>query len=89
MVNVSVLVLRRDRVSHRHFHAPTAIPAIGAIVSLALMIFETEGRIALRALFLLAIGAVLFVVTWYTRSAEDRRLDTEQMATIERGGPTA
>ncbi len=84
MVNVSVLVLRRDTVSHRHFKAPTAIPVIGAIVSLALMVFETEGRIAVRALFLLGVGALLFVVAWYTRGPDEpRTLDTTEMAAIE------
>ena len=63
MVNISVLVLRRERVDHDHFHAPTLIPIIGIVVSGALMVFETEGRIAVRALFILAIGAVLFVIT--------------------------
>ncbi len=84
MVNVSVLVLRRDPVGHRHFKAPTAIPVIGAIVSLALMVFETEGRIAVRALFLLGVGALLFVVAWYTRGPDEpRTLDTTEMAAIE------
>ena len=63
MVNISVLVLRRETVDHDHFHAPTLIPIVGIIVSGALMAFETEGRIAVRALFILAIGAVLFVIT--------------------------
>jgi hypothetical protein len=31
IVNIAVLVLRRDRVEHEHFHAPTAIPIIGAV----------------------------------------------------------
>ena len=63
MVNISVLVLRRETVDHEHFHAPTLIPIIGIVVSGALMVFETEGRIAVRALFILAVGAVLFVIT--------------------------
>jgi basic amino acid/polyamine antiporter, APA family len=63
MVNVSVLVLRRDTVDQHHFKAPTAIPVIGAIVCLALMVFETEGRIAVRSLFILGVGAILYVVT--------------------------
>jgi hypothetical protein len=36
-VNAAVLVLRRDPVAHRHFRAPTAIPVIGAAVSVGLM----------------------------------------------------
>jgi len=84
MVNISVLVLRRDPVDHRHFVAPTVIPVIGAVVCLALMVFETEGRIALRALFLLAVGAILFGITWLSRSDEDRRrFDTQTMTAIE------
>ncbi len=58
-VNVSVLVLRREEVSFRHFRSPTAMPVIGAAVSLALMTTkdaETFGRAAL----LLALGALLW-----------------------------
>jgi APA family basic amino acid/polyamine antiporter len=87
MVNISVLVLRRDKVRHAHFKAPSAIPVIGAVVCLALMVFETEGRIALRALFLLAVGAILFGITWFSRSdADRRRFDTQTMAAIESPG---
>ena len=83
-VNVSVLVLRRDSVKHRHFTTPTVIPVIGAIVCLALMLFETEGRIALRSLFILAVGALLFAISWWSRSDEDRRrFDTQTMTAIE------
>ncbi|MEV6429639.1 APC family permease [Nocardia sp. NPDC051463] len=31
LVNVAVLVLRRDTVSHKHFHTPTVLPVIGAV----------------------------------------------------------
>jgi APA family basic amino acid/polyamine antiporter len=86
MVNIAVLVLRRDAVSHRHFHAPTVIPVIGAIVSLALMVFETEGKIAVRALFLLGVGAILFAVTWLSGGARRDPLDTQQMEAIARPG---
>ena len=61
-VNVSVLVLRRENVPFRHFTSPTAMPVIGAAVSLALMTTkdaETFGRAAV----LLAVGALLWVVT--------------------------
>jgi basic amino acid/polyamine antiporter, APA family len=35
-VNIAVLVLRRDPVGHRHFRAPTIVPVIGALMSVAL-----------------------------------------------------
>ena len=60
-VNIAVLVLRRDTVEHDHFHAPTAIPAIGAVVSLALMTTK-DPEIFLRAGALLLLGAVLWLV---------------------------
>ncbi len=61
-VNVSVLVLRRESVPFRHFTSPTAMPVVGAAVSLALMTTkdaETFGRAAV----LLAVGALLWAVT--------------------------
>jgi APA family basic amino acid/polyamine antiporter len=33
IVNIAVLVLRRERVEHEHFTAPSAFPVLGAIVS--------------------------------------------------------
>jgi len=50
--------------------APTAIPIIGAIVSLGLIVFEIEGRIAVRALFILGVGAIFFVVSWFAGGRE-------------------
>lgn len=31
VVNVAVLVLRRDKVEHEHFRAPTWVPVLGAL----------------------------------------------------------
>jgi hypothetical protein len=31
VVNVAVLVLRKDRVGHDHFRTPTILPVLGAI----------------------------------------------------------
>jgi basic amino acid/polyamine antiporter, APA family len=81
VVNVCVLVLRREDVGHSHFVAPTAIPIVGAIICLAFMVFNTDGDIALKALFLLAVGAILFVVTWFAGGR--REMDTSVMEAIE------
>jgi len=64
IVNVAVLVLRRDRVGHDRFRAPTILPAIGAVASLVLAspVTGREGSVYLRAAILLAIGVVLWVV---------------------------
>ena len=66
VVNVAVLVLRRDRVEHKHFHAPTAIPVIGA-VTCAFLASPLSGRDAADyrvAGVLLVIGVLLWFVTW-------------------------
>jgi amino acid transporter len=66
IVNVAVLVLRKDNVEHEHFHAPTAIPVIGA-VACAYLASPLSGRAGADyrvAGVLLLIGVVLWAVTY-------------------------
>jgi len=74
-VNVTVLVLRRDRVEHEHFTTPSVLPALGAIASVALIVDTVSGEpaVALRAVLLLAAGALLFLVNWLAVSREARQ----------------
>ena len=37
-VNIAVLVLRRDPVEHEHWRAPTALPVLGAVVCVGLIV---------------------------------------------------
>jgi basic amino acid/polyamine antiporter, APA family len=66
MVNVAVLVLRRDVVaSGGHFKTPTVLPVIGCIASLYL-VTPLSGRAGIQYLLagiLLVIGVVLFGIT--------------------------
>ena len=64
LVNVSVLVLRRDRIDANHFRAPTMIPVLGAISCAGLVVFTvvSDPGIALRASLLLAAGIALWFV---------------------------
>jgi APA family basic amino acid/polyamine antiporter len=90
LVNICVLVLRRDPVDHRHFVAPTFIPVIGALVSaIFLLPLNRDAKIYLLALYLLIGGLVLWGINFavtrrtgtvveeadLTRSGEDRRDD--------------
>ncbi|MQA80004.1 MAG: amino acid permease [Streptosporangiales bacterium] len=61
LVNVSVLVLRRERVEHKHFKAPTVLPVLGALVCVALLT-QQEPAVLLRAGVMLLIGAALWAV---------------------------
>ena len=64
LVNVSVLILRRDRVDHEHFRAPTWMPVLGALVCvvLALPITGRDPAVYVRVGVLIAIGVVLWFV---------------------------
>jgi amino acid transporter len=73
LVNICVLVLRRDPVGHRHFVTPSFLPIIGALVSgVFLFPLDRDGRIYLLAVYLLIGGLVL----WGINYAVTRRTGT-------------
>jgi amino acid transporter len=62
LVNVSVLMLRRDRVGHRHFHAPSFIPVIGAIICAVLLTQQPTSTFPFAG-GLMLLGVVLYFVS--------------------------
>lgn len=65
LVNVVVLILRKDRVEHQHFHTPMVVPIIGAILC-AYLASPLSGRAGADyrvAGWLMLVGVVLGVVT--------------------------
>jgi basic amino acid/polyamine antiporter, APA family len=65
VVNIAVLVLRRDPAAHSHFRTPTFLPVLGAI-SCAFLAGPWTGRNPVQyqiAGILLGIGVVLWLVT--------------------------
>ena len=65
VVNVAVLVLRKDKVEHQHFRTPTVLPVLGAI-SCAFLAGPWTGRDPVQYLIaacLLALGVVLWLAT--------------------------
>jgi hypothetical protein len=60
--NLAVLVLRKDRVEHDHFRVPVVLP-VAALASCVLLLTQQGPEIGLRGGILLAIGAVLYVLT--------------------------
>jgi amino acid transporter len=83
VVNVCVLVLRRDRVAHQHFHAPSVLPVIGAIVSLALLTTK-DADVFARAGLLLLVGVALYGVNWLLHGRHQPNMDTGVLRTIAR-----
>ncbi len=71
IVNVCVLVLRRETVGHDHFRVWTPVPVVGVAISLALLT-QIEGQIFARAGILVALGAALWVVNWLFVRREER-----------------
>nr|WP_216848591.1 MULTISPECIES: APC family permease [unclassified Rathayibacter] len=60
--NVSVLVLRRDRVEHEHFRIWTAIPVLG-VASCLLLLSQQEPVVWLSSAVLLVVGVLLHLIT--------------------------
>lgn len=59
--NISVLVLRRDRVDHDHFRVWTLVPVLG-VASCVLLMTQQSAQVWLLAAALLTVGVVLYVV---------------------------
>ena len=80
LVNIAVLVLRRDEVGHRHFRAPTAIPVVAAVLC-AFLASPFSGRPPKEYLFagiLLLLGVVLWGVNRTTVGRADE-FDAERL----------
>lgn len=81
-VNIAVLVLRRDPVPHVHFRAPTAIPLVGAGLSVALLTTK-DLEIFARAGALLVVGAGLWALNWWLHGRHVDPYDTAQLEVVE------
>jgi basic amino acid/polyamine antiporter, APA family len=63
LVNVAALALRRDRVEHQHFRAPSVLLVLGALVSAVFLLPpQQEGPIYRLGLLLLLVGVVLWAL---------------------------
>jgi amino acid transporter len=75
VVNVAVLVLRKETVEHRHFRAPTIVPVLAAIFCLYLA-SPLSGRPARDyrvAVVLLGVGVLLWGINWLILRAHRSR----------------
>ncbi|KAA9089226.1 APC family permease [Microbacterium radiodurans] len=68
--NISVLVLRRDRVEHDHFRVRTFVPVLG-IASCLLLLSQQSARVWVFGAVLLVVGVGLyFLARWARRRGE-------------------
>jgi amino acid transporter len=89
VVNIAVLVLRRDRVGHEHFRTPTIVAVLGAVVC-AFLAGPWTGRDPVQykiAGILIAIGVVLWVVTVLVNRATGVKPAEPVMETVGTRGP--
>jgi basic amino acid/polyamine antiporter, APA family len=89
VVNVAVLVLRRDRVGHEHFRTPTLVPVLGAL-SCAFLAGPWTGRDPVQykiAGILIGIGIVLWVVTVFINRATGVTPAEPDLETVGTHGP--
>jgi APA family basic amino acid/polyamine antiporter len=83
LVNVAVLVLRRDDVDHDHFRAPWILPIIGAVACIVLAT-DKEAGIWARAGLLLVLGLVLWGINWLTHGRKSPDYNTERLEAVVR-----
>lgn len=89
VVNIAVLILRKDKVSHSHFTSPTFLPIVGAIAC-GFLVGPWTGRNPEQykiAGFLLALGLALWVVTLIVNRVTGTRRPEDDFAAIASGGP--
>ena len=89
VVNVAVLVLRKDKVEHEHFRTPTFLPVIGGL-SCAFLAGPWTGRASVQysiAGVLIGVGIVLWVVTVLINRRTGTRVSDPLMEDIGGTGP--
>jgi APA family basic amino acid/polyamine antiporter len=89
VVNVAVLLLRKDRVGHSHFRTPTLLPVLGAITC-AFLAGPWTGRAIVQyqiAGVLIAIGIVLWVITMLVNRSLGVKPADPEMETMGGMGP--
>ncbi|MEO3432688.1 APC family permease [Inquilinus sp. CAU 1745] len=88
IVNIAVLMLRKDKVDHKHFRSPTFLPVLGAI-SCAFLVGPWTGRDPVQyaiAGVLLALGVALWFVTVVVMRAQ-KAASEDELPPYGRSGP--
>jgi len=89
VVNIAVLVLRKDKVEHDHFRTPTALPVVGGLAC-AFFAGPWTGRDLVQykiAGILIGVGVLLWIVTVMVNRASGVRPSDPSMDTLGKSGP--
>ena len=78
--NVSVLVLKKDKLAHKHFSVPRIVPILGILACIVLLT-QQSWTVWLGALGYVAVGTVLFFIARYSRRRGDDRRAAKSEAT--------
>jgi len=81
IVNVAVLVLRKEKADHKHFRAPTWVPVVGALTC-TFLASPLSGRPFADykiALYLLGAGVVLWAINYFVHGKVEE-FDPEKLA---------
>jgi APA family basic amino acid/polyamine antiporter len=82
VVNIALLVLRKDKVEHKHFRTPTVVPVLAAFFCLYLAspLSGRAQRDYVVAGYLLAAGLILWVINHFVNRATGRRVELDPEA---------
>ena len=89
VVNIAVLVLRRDPVGHEHFRTPTFLPVLGALTC-AFLVGPWTGRDTVQytiAGVLIGVGVLLWLVTVLINRATGVKAAAPTLETVGTSGP--
>ena len=74
VVNISVLVLRKDTVDHDHFTVPSFVPIVGAIGA-AVVLTQPDAETYARAGLIMLLGVIIFIPTYIATKRENARAE--------------
>lgn len=77
--NVSVLVLKKDRVDHPHFSVPRVVPILATIASIVLLTQQT-GVVWLGTAGYVVVGSLLFLATRFGKKRHADQVSTREDA---------
>ena len=71
--NISVLVLKKDKVDHEYFHVPRIVSVLALIASIALLTQQSLQTWTIAACYLV-VGSLLYLIARHARKREGQEV---------------